>query len=457
MTDGSNTHQQQDLTSAPTGTKKMGKQTKQIKKTKVTKATKATKPVKATKETKSSSKTTKANKSGKKNSDVKSKSPKLMNKDGSSPKKRGRKPKNHSVPKNEANISVDEQSYSVVEKNEQVSPSENIILHLPVHSDEINKETTMNDFPQGTNTTGLNNNESFVNDGGMSYTNDCFSEYPFNKKQLSEKNSGHASKSPIKKQYHINTDKMIHHTENWHSNEMNTMVDSPKTFQRLFETLMDDRWRALSTENSVEYNKKVYVLMKQFINESQEQRLPESTPIYCFWCCHPFQTQPFSLPLYKKDGVYHTYGNFCCPECCVAYNFNDFQDHKNQWERYTLIHELYRKVFQDPQLTIKPAPPRQCLTIFGGPLSINQFREKCHSRNKNYTLRFPPISSITVQQDEIDIDMAPNKTGGDVFIPVDPERITEANNNLKLKRTKPHNNTKNTLESCMKLEFFPTK
>ena len=455
MDNGSNS--QQDLTSAPTNikTSKSGKVSKSTKPTKTTKATKATKATKSTKASKTSqiakqNKQTKTSKSPKPKSDIKH-----TNKDGSSPKKRGRKPKNQTVSIKDSVGILEEQSYSVVEKKEQVTPNENIILHLPVHSDDINGETELEDFPQGTNTTGLNDTESFLNDGA-GYSNNGFSEYPFNKKQLSEPQTVPTS-TKVSKPYPINTDDLIYHDEKWHSNDIKDMVDSPKTFQKLFETLMDDRWRALSIENNVEYNKKVYLLMKQFINLSQEQRLPDSTPIYCFWCCHPFQGQPFSLPLYKKGKVFHTYGNFCCPECAVAYNFNDFQDHKNQWERYTLIHQLYRKVFQNPQLRIKPALPRQCLTIFGGPLSINQFREKSHCADKTYALRFPPISSITVQQDEVDLDIPCNKNGGDVFIPVDPDRITEASNNLKLKRNKPHNNSKNTLESCMKLEFFPTK
>ena len=421
-------------------TKKPAKQNKSVKTVATTKPARVAKSTKATKSTKVA-KTIKSVKDGQ---PVKS------------PKKRGRKPKNAVIKTTPDDGKANGKTYSVSGITDKQSPSENIILHLPVHSDDIVSETNQGNVPHATNTTGLNDNESFLIDRVNDLSANNFSEYPFSKKSDTTYSTPQQD-SIVKNNYKIDTQDLINHDNQWHSNEFKDMVDSPKTFQKLFETLLDDRWRSLSVEDNHEYKKKVFTLMKEFVNEGKHQRIPNSTPIYCFWCCHPFTTQPFSLPLYKKNGVYHTYGNFCCPECCVAYNFNDFQDHDNQWNRYTLIHELYRKVFKDPQLKIKPALPRQCLTIFGGPLSINQFRAKNACLDKTYTLRFPPISSIVVQQDEIDLEINTNKSNQNIFIPVDPDRIIEANNNLKLKRSKPHNKNKNTLESCMNLEFFPNK
>ena len=39
------------------------------------------------------------------------------------------------------------------------------------------------------------------------------------------------------------------------------------------------------------------------------------------------------------------------------------------------------------------------------------------------------------------------------FIPLDNNKIDDASNNLKIKRSKPLNKYKNTLESCMNLKY----
>ena len=39
------------------------------------------------------------------------------------------------------------------------------------------------------------------------------------------------------------------------------------------------------------------------------------------------------------------------------------------------------------------------------------------------------------------------------FVPLDRDRINKANNDLRLRRTKPLPDSKNTLESCMDLKY----
>ena len=95
---------------------------------------------------------------------------------------------------------------------------------------------------------------------------------------------------------------------------------------------------------------------------------------------------------------------------------------------------LYTKKNQ-PNSKIKLAPPRQTLQIFGGPLNIHQYRNSLENYNQTYVLNIPPMVSINVQQEQIELDnsYAPKKDMS-LFIPVDQERVLEASENLKLKR-----------------------
>jgi hypothetical protein len=62
--------------------------------------------------------------------------------------------------------------------------------------------------------------------------------------------------------------------------------------------------------------------------------------------------------------------------------------------------------------------------------------------------------SINIQLEQVNIDLNNfNKKDLSLFIPVDQERVLEANENLKLKRKRPVSDAKNTLESCMNLQF----
>ena len=46
-----------------------------------------------------------------------------------------------------------------------------------------------------------------------------------------------------------------------------------------------------------------------------------------------------------KD-TYHVYGCFCSPECAVGYLMNEKIDSSSKFERYSLLNNLYNKVFE---------------------------------------------------------------------------------------------------------------
>jgi hypothetical protein len=104
---------------------------------------------------------------------------------------------------------------------------------------------------------------------------------------------------------------------------------------------------------------------------------PEKTDIHCWWCCHQFDCAPCTLPT-KYDQLRKRFtfvGVFCSWNCTKSYNF-DRNDHL-KYERSQLITLLVQQMYGiTAAITIKQAPSRQCLKMFGGYMTIDEFRDK---------------------------------------------------------------------------------
>ena len=65
----------------------------------------------------------------------------------------------------------------------------------------------------------------------------------------------------------------------------------------------------------------------------------------CFWDTCEFSTQPCFIPIDFNRNNTKAYGTFCSPECAVAYLFNENIDTSTKWERYALINNLYKNIY----------------------------------------------------------------------------------------------------------------
>ena len=148
-------------------------------------------------------------------------------------------------------------------------------------------------------------------------------------------------------------------------------------------------------------------LMVQYQESNRLQQLPTKTDIACFWCCHAFDSPPCAIPTTIVDDIWHMYGNFCSPECSVAFLFKEKVDAHVQWERYALLNTLYG---QDADISagspqgIRPAPPREVLRFFGGCMEIGEFRAILHERKLRVDVMAPPMVSIIQTMDTKPID-----------------------------------------------------
>ena len=189
-------------------------------------------------------------------------------------------------------------------------------------------------------------------------------------------------------------------------------------------------------------------LMVQFKAPSQEQRLPSSTDIACFWCAHTFEGMPCIIPEREIDMVYMVYGNFCSPGCGIAYLLTESLDPHVRWERMALLHRIY-----DSNGTgrIFPAPARESLKLFGGPMTIDVFRATMQEKKVRIDVHMPPMVSILGSIDTKPIDFFDTnlKQGG--ALQMAPQRSVEEG--LRLKRSKPLKERESTLDTVMNIKI----
>jgi len=171
----------------------------------------------------------------------------------------------------------------------------------------------------------------------------------------------------------------------------------------------------------------------------------EKTDVACLWCCHSFTNNPWGIPYKFSNNTFQLFGNFCMPNCALAYTLQFYKDDDNLWEKVALLNLLYFKVFKQYKNLI-PSFDKMALKLFGGTLEIDEYRNIILLNDKTFSIEFPPCNTIIPMLEEI----YKKSTLSNTFIPVDKNRINiAANNELKLKRSKPITNHKNTLDFCL--------
>jgi hypothetical protein len=208
-------------------------------------------------------------------------------------------------------------------------------------------------------------------------------------------------------------------------------IQEHKTYSEILET----------TENS-DVTRFTNDILKPILENIKKDSYSEHTA--CFWCCHGFSGQQFVLPQYYDTykNIYTCKGNFCSPECSLAYLYADQTiSDSTRWNKHVLLNSLYASLYKEG---ISPAPPRSILRMFGGPLDIKQYRsylsvnDLIHENYAPIRLIFPVMA---IQGPLRDIKK---------IVSLSNDVIEKASESLRLKRSKPVNLNVPTLDLCIK-------
>jgi len=155
------------------------------------------------------------------------------------------------------------------------------------------------------------------------------------------------------------------------------------------------------------------------------------TEPWCWYCCHPFGGVVIHAP-YKYDQNrrhFYTTGQFCSWECAKGYLLDDRGPHAG--ERQSLL-ALMRMHSMKRYVPTKAPPKRTALNVFGGPLTIEQFR----SGTSNIQMFMPYETHM--MPTTITSNAVPARKQGH-----------ENTGELVLKREKPLARAKSTLETSL--------
>lgn len=133
-----------------------------------------------------------------------------------------------------------------------------------------------------------------------------------------------------------------------------------------------DYKKSKNTKIDILEPKKSIRVIKMIRHSNGEKReIPKQTNIWCWWCCHPFDTIPRFLPT-KHDEIrnrFQVIGNFCSWSCVKAYDINENQNNNGKMLLSSLVKTIHGKTHK-----IHSAPPRAALKVFGGDMTIEEFR-----------------------------------------------------------------------------------
>ena len=205
----------------------------------------------------------------------------------------------------------------------------------------------------------------------------------------------------------------------------------------------------VAPEPEIDYYTLKSTFLVQFKDSSDIKQLPTHSDAACFWCCHTFTHRPVILPIRDTGEHLLVTGNFCSPECSASYLFDIRQDSHTRWEQFALLYRVYGELCHG---TIYPAPARSVLKLFGGALSIQEYRALIYSHKVRVDIHLPPMVSILSTMDTKPIDFYDASLTKNVTETV-KERLQKAEEVLRLRRTKPLKAWESTLDACLNLKI----
>lgn len=146
----------------------------------------------------------------------------------------------------------------------------------------------------------------------------------------------------------------------------------------------------------------------------------------CWWCCHTFDGTALHWPYKFKSNVFSTTGYFCSWGCMKAYAFD-----KGRTDTYEFIVLMKKRIETKIGSAIVRAPKKECLKMFGGQMSIEEFRG----------IEKPIFVSMPNEYFQIPIISNTN------FVQLKSKQ--EDTDQLQLKRVKPLDRSKGKLERVL--------
>jgi len=239
--------------------------------------------------------------------------------------------------------------------------------------------------------------------------------------------------------------KNTYQDEDFDDDKLLDLKYDPKLNTPLAFDNMDDLYCSINgNDDTVEaiYENNNFDKIQTIETINKNDKIYTADSIWCWWCCHPFQTKTINLPLnIKTDGSLECIGSFCSPECVCAYSIEHGSKYGDYHQQIELLHSII-----NPLKRIKPAPHREELVVFGGNMQIEEFRNK---KNETVILH-PPMVSLKLQMDDLPNEHIAQRST-DQFLNLDNLVLDDINDTKKRKNSKKKKQKVNTLDKFVEM------
>lgn len=150
----------------------------------------------------------------------------------------------------------------------------------------------------------------------------------------------------------------------------------------------------------------------------------------CWHCCHDLGETPVPMPIEYDDKrqVYVVSGCFCSFACMSKYA-QESKRYSATGKRGMAIFQLWRDVTKTSQPKIPVAPPRQFLDVFGGHMTIDEFRRSSE------TERYEEIPHKCIVRDHLFIKKPLHSTQSGHTFKTKIHAAPEKSSTLKMKQS----------------------
>lgn len=122
--------------------------------------------------------------------------------------------------------------------------------------------------------------------------------------------------------------------------------------------------------------------------------ITKNTSELCWNCCHKFNGIITGMPYKCVNNIFYTIGDFCSLECAARYAYDN---HKENIHEIMNIINMYKNIKYNDDSKVKLALPRLTLSMFGGNLSIEEYRKDI---NDIYNINIPITIPVNINIDK---------------------------------------------------------
>jgi len=276
-------------------------------------------------------------------------------------KKRGRKPKGGQI--------IEEKT--IIKTNITIS---NVILHLKCNTKDINDNQNFIKYTPNINVVDNYN----INDTNLQY-NFIKNNIDNNSECENENENENENESIDNYNTYNNYNNIIDNNNISYITTINSKNNNNNSNININTNTNNNSNTNKEKDNTI--NSNINIIQRKIIDKKLKElsynlkTLNISDKSACFWCTCPFDNNPIYIPRNYIDNKYNCYGCFCSPECASAYLMNESIDSSTKFERYSLLNNVYGKIYNYDK-NIKPAPsPYYLLSKFYGNLDIQEYRK----------------------------------------------------------------------------------